>query len=88
MISALARAYYVLRDPKYRELAESAAKFIESQLYDPDKKKLLRSFREGPGDVEGFVDDYRYGIFIIIIKFLSTYLYIYVIFNVECSPVI
>lgn len=59
MISALARAYDALRDEKYLELAEGAANFIKDRLYDPDKKKLLRSFREGPSEVEGFVDDYR-----------------------------
>jgi uncharacterized protein YyaL (SSP411 family) len=59
MISALARAYEALRDEKYLELAEGAAKFIKDRLYDPDKKKLLRSFREGPGVIDGFVDDYR-----------------------------
>jgi uncharacterized protein YyaL (SSP411 family) len=59
MISALARAYDAIRDEKYLELAEGAAKFIKDQLYDPDKKKLLRSYREGPGEVEGFLDDYR-----------------------------
>ncbi len=59
MISALARAYDALRDAKYRELAEDAARFVKNQLYDSDKKKLLRSYREEPGEVEGFVDDYR-----------------------------
>jgi len=59
MISALARAYDALSDEKYLELAEGSANFIKERLYDPDKKKLLRSFREGPGEVEGFVDDYR-----------------------------
>ncbi|CAI2171788.1 4886_t:CDS:2 [Funneliformis geosporum] len=58
MISALSRAYDAIRDVKYRELAENAARFIKDQLYDSDKKILLRSFREGPGEVEGFVDDY------------------------------
>lgn len=59
MISALAQAYDALRDEKYLELAEGAAKFIKDRLYDPDKKKLLRSFREEPGEIDGFVDDYR-----------------------------
>ncbi|CAB4406203.1 unnamed protein product [Rhizophagus irregularis] len=58
MISALAQAYDALRDEKYLELAEGAAKFIKDRLYDPDKKKLLRSFREEPGEIDGFVDDY------------------------------
>ncbi|CAG8492397.1 6963_t:CDS:10 [Funneliformis caledonium] len=58
LISALARAYDAIRDEKYRELAEGAARFIKDQLYDSGKNRLLRSFREGPGEVEGFVDDY------------------------------
>ncbi|RIA87673.1 hypothetical protein C1645_827460 [Glomus cerebriforme] len=60
MISALARAYDALRDEKYLDLAEGAARFIKDRLYNPDEKKLLRSFREEPGKVEGFVDDYSY----------------------------
>ncbi|CAG8462636.1 12261_t:CDS:10 [Dentiscutata erythropus] len=60
MITGLARAYDSLRDKKFLDLAEGAAKFLKEKMYILEKKVLLRSFREGPGDVEGFVDDYSY----------------------------
>ncbi|CAG8606655.1 10106_t:CDS:10, partial [Diversispora eburnea] len=60
MISGLSQAYNALRDEKIRDLAENAAKFIKSNLYDKEKNILLRSFKEGPGNVQGFVDDYSF----------------------------
>ncbi|CAG8654992.1 8293_t:CDS:10 [Gigaspora margarita] len=60
MITGLARAYDSLHDKKFLDLAEGAAKFLKEKMYIHDKKVLLRSFREGPGEVEGFVDDYSY----------------------------
>ncbi|CAG8520436.1 3856_t:CDS:10, partial [Acaulospora colombiana] len=60
MISGLARAYDALRDEKIRDLAEGAAKFLKERMYNKERKVLLRSFREGPSDVEGFADDYSY----------------------------
>lgn len=59
MISGLSQAYIALRDEKIRDLAENAAKFIKSKLYDEERNILLRSYKDGPGKVEGFVDDYR-----------------------------
>ncbi|CAG8515309.1 8973_t:CDS:10, partial [Acaulospora morrowiae] len=60
MISGLARAYDALHDEKFRDLAEKAASFIKERMYDRDRNILLRSFREGPSDVEGFSDDYSF----------------------------
>ncbi|CAG8495423.1 10453_t:CDS:10, partial [Cetraspora pellucida] len=60
MITGLVRAYEALRDKKFLDLAEGAAKFLKEKMYIPEKNILLRSFREGAGDVEGFVDDYSY----------------------------
>jgi hypothetical protein len=55
MISAYARAGMYLRDSAYIQTARNAARFIREHLYDI--KRLLRSYRDGPGP-EAFPDDY------------------------------
>src|SRR5262249_12633640 len=57
MISAYARAAQVLDEPRYLEIATSAANFLRANLYDPSGKILYRSYREGRSNVEGFADD-------------------------------
>lgn len=65
-IGALARvsAALSISDPsaskRYLAAAEKAASFIESNLYNPTTHTLLRVYREGPGSVPGFADDYAY----------------------------
>ncbi|KAF2688958.1 hypothetical protein K458DRAFT_414628 [Lentithecium fluviatile CBS 122367] len=65
-IGALARVSSALSasDPPkssvYLAAAEEAASFIKSELYDPTSHTLLRVYREGPGSVQGFADDYAY----------------------------
>lgn len=44
----------------YLGSAIGAAEFIRSSLYDPSSQTLLRVFREGPGSVPGFADDYAF----------------------------
>ncbi len=56
MISAFARAAQILEDPRYLESAQRSAKFIRENLWKGGA--LLRSFRDGAGDVGGFADDY------------------------------
>ena len=58
MITALAHASQVLDEPRYLTAAESTARFVQSHLYDPQSKKLWRSYRTGGAEVEGFLDDY------------------------------
>ncbi|KAG0179874.1 spermatogenesis-associated protein 20 [Apophysomyces sp. BC1021] len=60
MISGLAQAYQVFRDQQMLDLATGAAHFIRRELYREDSKTLLRSYRNGPSAIEGFVDDYSY----------------------------
>ncbi|MEN3368924.1 MAG: hypothetical protein V7609_1067 [Verrucomicrobiota bacterium] len=60
MISAFARAAQILDDPKYLEAALRAAAFIRSQLYDEARRVLVRNYREGRSQVEGFADDYAF----------------------------
>jgi uncharacterized protein YyaL (SSP411 family) len=60
MISAFARAAEVLDDPTYLEAANRAADFIQRKLYRPETNTLLRSYREGASDVNGFASDYAF----------------------------
>jgi len=58
MISAYARAAQVLDEPRYLEIATRSANFVRTKLYDPSRKILFRSYREGRSNIEGFADDY------------------------------
>lgn len=58
MISAYARAAQVIDEPRYLEIATRSANFVRSKLYDPSRKILYRSYREGRSNIEGFADDY------------------------------
>jgi uncharacterized protein YyaL (SSP411 family) len=60
MISAFARAYQVLDDPAYLQVANKAAGLIQQKLYHPDTNTLLRSYRQGASDVNGFASDYAF----------------------------
>jgi uncharacterized protein YyaL (SSP411 family) len=55
MISAFARAGMALGELAYTETAQRAAQFVREKIYDG--KRLLRSYRQGPGP-EAFADDY------------------------------
>ena len=37
-----------------------AAEFVHAKLWDPESKRLRRSFRVGPSAAQGFADDYAY----------------------------
>jgi len=60
MISAFARGAQILNDPTYLEAAVRAATFLRTQLFDPSRKVLVRNYREGRSEVEGFADDYAF----------------------------
>jgi uncharacterized protein YyaL (SSP411 family) len=60
MISAYARGAQVLDDSDYLEAATRAAMFIRKELYDAARKVLVRNYREGRSEVEGFADDYAF----------------------------
>ncbi|KAH7578402.1 hypothetical protein JRO89_XS01G0377200 [Xanthoceras sorbifolium] len=48
-------------DPKeYMEVAEKAASFIRSHLYNEQTRRLHHSFRNGPSKAPGFLDDYAF----------------------------
>lgn len=60
MISAFARASQVFGEKKFSDIAENAAKFIQTNLYKKDEGILIRSYREGPANIEGFLPDYAF----------------------------
>ncbi len=60
MISALARGYQILENGSYLDAARRAAKFIQSRLYDPEKKQLYRSWRGDETHVLGVASDYAF----------------------------
>ena len=62
MISAFARASQILNDTDYLEVATRAASFLLKNLYDETRKVLVRNYREGRSEVEGFADDYAFAI--------------------------
>jgi uncharacterized protein YyaL (SSP411 family) len=60
MISAYARAYAVLDEPKYLLAATEAAAFLRKNIYNAEKQTLLRSFREKPSTIDAFAADYTF----------------------------
>jgi uncharacterized protein len=60
MISAFARAYQLFHDPAYVQAANKAADFIRQKLYRADTNTLLRSYRQGASEVNGFASDYAF----------------------------
>jgi uncharacterized protein YyaL (SSP411 family) len=60
MITALARGYQVLNEPRYLRAAEQSAGFITNKLYDSKEKVLLRRHRKGSAGLEAHLDDYAF----------------------------
>jgi len=60
MISALSRGAAVLDVPALAQCARLAAEFIRKELWDATTGKLLRSYREGPSTISGFLSDYAF----------------------------
>ena len=58
MISAFARAARTLGDEAYLVRARRGAAFVEERLVRDDQ--LLRSFREKPSQIPGFLEDYAF----------------------------
>ena len=58
MISSLAYGYQVLGDQRYLEAAEKASAFISKNLFK--EGRLLASYRQGPSDIQGYIDDYAF----------------------------
>jgi uncharacterized protein YyaL (SSP411 family) len=58
MISAFARGYQILEDPRYLEAADRAAAFIVENLYFSDR--LHRTYKDGRCQFPGYLDDHAY----------------------------
>jgi uncharacterized protein len=58
MISSLAYGYQVLGDPGYLKAAQRASDFIQKKLFKGGR--LLASYRQGPSDIQGYIDDYAF----------------------------
>jgi len=60
MMTAFAKGYQVLGDEKYLAAADRSADFIRKNLSDAKKQTLIRAWREGAADIDGFAEDYAY----------------------------
>ena len=60
MISAYARAYQVLHDESYLEVAEHAVRFLCSKLVDPLTGKLFRRYRDTEAKHDAQLADYAF----------------------------
>jgi uncharacterized protein YyaL (SSP411 family) len=58
MISSLTIGAQVLGDPAYLAAAEKASAFLSKNLVK--NGRLLASYRQGPSDTQGFLDDYAF----------------------------
>lgn len=59
MIAALARAGFILNEPRYLEAAERAVQFIRKNLKEPSGRLLVR-WREGEAAYPGKLEDYAF----------------------------
>jgi uncharacterized protein YyaL (SSP411 family) len=59
MISALAEAGAVLKRDDYLQAAVACADFVLRELRDPDGR-LLRSWKDGRGQISGYLEDHAY----------------------------
>ncbi len=60
MISAFARGYQVLRDPRYLEAATRAARFAREALFDAQRDRLLRRWCDGESAFDAYLEDYAH----------------------------
>lgn len=60
MISAFAKAYQVLDDKKYLDIALNAGSFILNKLYNSKSKILLRRYRDGEARFNAQLNDYAF----------------------------
>jgi uncharacterized protein len=60
MLGAFARAYGVLGDDRYRQLAERNLAFIRKQLWDPERKILYHRWRDGAHDTVQLLAAYAF----------------------------
>jgi uncharacterized protein YyaL (SSP411 family) len=59
MISAFAEAGLAL-DPRYGETAVAALEFVREQLWDEEEQRLVRRYKDGEADIDGYLEDYAF----------------------------
>ncbi|MFV1979960.1 MAG: thioredoxin domain-containing protein [Rhodothermia bacterium] len=72
MISALAKAYQVLREDRYLAAAEKAASFIQTTLYQQEERTLVRRYRDGEAGLPAHLDDYAFLVYGLLDLYEST----------------
>ena len=60
MISAMAKAYAILRNDHYLQAARNGAQFIKRHLFDGNSSRLYRRWREGEKKVGALAEDYAF----------------------------
>ena len=60
MISAMAKGFQVLGEPRYLMAARQAASFILQNLWEPIPKKLRHRYRDGTAGLEAHLTDYAF----------------------------
>ena len=67
MLAAFARAARVLplaeQRSRYLEAANRSARFLEERMWDPARGILRRRYRDGDAAIDGYAEDYAYGVF-------------------------
>ncbi|MFD1600758.1 thioredoxin domain-containing protein [Halobellus rarus] len=59
-VSSLARGGLVLGDDAYTEMAADALAFVREHLWDSERKRLARRYKDGDVKGEGYLDDYAF----------------------------
>ena len=72
MISALSRAGSILDNHRYIDYAKKGADFILDNLMEEDGK-LKKSYRNGPANIDGMIEDYAFFIWGLIELYQSTF---------------
>jgi uncharacterized protein len=86
MIAALARAYQVLGNKNYLQVATKAADFILKEMKTPEGK-LFHRYVKGEKAVDGFLDDYAYLVFGLIELYESSFEEKYLHSSVELTKI-
>jgi uncharacterized protein len=63
MIAAFARAARVIQGEPFLQAARRAAGFIRDRMWNSEPQTLLRRFRDGHAEIEGYAEDYAFLIF-------------------------
>jgi len=58
MISSLCYGFQILGEAQYLKAAEKASDFIDKNLFK--NGRLLASYRQGPSEIQGYIDDYSF----------------------------